>query len=243
MHNPLPQPTLPDIKLDDEDMDDGTSIRTRVPGANDYYYADYKNAYASDYPPPMPAYSQQYGNYPSSVHSNGDDPSLYYADHYDSQTNLTAAAAPMASNNQMTNPHSANYNGGFGYEAQNGGYNYAQDAHAGYGQDIAGAYAVGGDAHGYGQQGQGQQGQAYQNYGYGYEQDIGQTNGGYAYEPQNDHLATPTQLTSVPPRTASRAQNHQYDAPAYQQPHQGYNNGAGYDAYGRSGGGGAGYAS
>lgn len=228
IHNPLPQPTLPDIKLDDEYPDDATTIRTRGTGTNDYYYSDYKNAYANDYPPPMPAYSQQYGGYAQSVHST-EDPSHYYADNYDSQTSLTGAAAPIArqTNNSTPNPHNAAaYNGGYGYDGQNGGYGhdgYSHDGHAGYGQDVPGAYAVGGDPNEYAQYGQ-----AHSNYGQGHEQDIGQAHA-YAYEP---HTA------NVPARTASRATNHQYDAPAYQQSRQGRNGGTGYDAYGHNSGGG-----
>ncbi|EJD01444.1 uncharacterized protein FOMMEDRAFT_126370 [Fomitiporia mediterranea MF3/22] len=236
VHNPLPQPTLPDIKLDDEFMDDSTSVRTRVTGATDYYYADYKNAYATDYPPPMPPYKQQYGGYASSLQSS-DDPSYYYADNkYDSQANLANAAAPVArqTNNSspMANPHSANYNGTFGYDGQHGGTgydSYNHDGHTGYGQDVPGAYAVSGDANEYGQQ----HSQGYSHYGQSYEQDIGQSNG-YAYEPQADyHSQQP--LTNVPARTASRAQNHGYQQPS----RQGYGGGNGYDAYGAGGGYGA----
>ncbi|KAI5119893.1 hypothetical protein M0805_003697 [Coniferiporia weirii] len=239
IHNPLPQPTLPDIKLDDEDMDDGTSVRTRVPAGNDYFYGgDYKSTYAADQPPPMPAYNQQYGAYPTP-----DDPSLYYADHYDSQTSLTAAAAPIArqANNRspspMANPHSATYDGGYGQDVHNGGYTqgaYAHDpyGHDAYGQEAPGAYSVGGDPNEYVQQGQ-----AYAHYGQGYEQGRAQA-GAYAYDPQADYASSQTHVANVPPRTASRAQHQQYDTSAYQQTQQGYGGSAGHDAYNRRGAGG-----
>lgn len=240
VHNPMPQPTLPDIKLDDDDFDDGAStIRTRVPGPNDYYYNDYKNSY-SDFPPPMPAYKQDaYGNtYAQSVHSTDD--ANYYADQFDSHTNLAAAAAPIArqANNSTPAPtaysqQAANYGTQYGQDTY-GAYGYDQQAYNGYGQDVPGAYAVSGDPNEYGQNHQ-----QYSNYGYGHDQ----TQGAYAYEPQHDYGSSTlqtghqTQLANVPPRTASRAQNHQYDQPYQQQTHQGYGGNGGYDTYGHSGGG------
>lgn len=244
----LPQPTLPDIKLDDDEFDDGAStIRTRAPGTNDYYYNDYKNAYG-DFPPPMPAYKQDAyggGGYAQSIHST-DDGAAYYAEQYNSHTNLAAAAAPISrqANNSTPGPttysqtaaYDANYNqdsySTYGYDQQQ------QQQHNGYGQDVPGAYAVSGDVNEYGQ---------YSNYGYGQGQ--GQTQGAYAYEPQYDYSSSSnnnnvqpglqTHIMNVPPRTASRAQNHQYDQ-SYQ--HQGYGGnggaGGGYDAYGRGGNGG-----
>ncbi len=55
VHNPLPQPTLPNVQIDDEDFDDSKS---RIPPStyaqSDYYYnSDNKSAYSNDYPPPM----------------------------------------------------------------------------------------------------------------------------------------------------------------------------------------------
>lgn len=212
-------------------MDDGTSVRTRVPQGNDYYYSDQKYGYANDYPPPMPAYTQQYG-YAQSVHSS-EDPSAYYVDSkHESQTTLTAAAAPIANqgnvDSYMANPHSANYNGGYGHEGQNGGYSNDGYGHgyAGYGQDVPGAYAVSGNEYG-------QYGQAYSNNGHGYEQDIGQAQA-YAYQPQTDY--SQSHVANAPARTASRAQNSQYDT-SYSQSRQGRNGGTGtggYDAYGHN---------
>ena len=234
---------------DDDEFDDGAStIRTRAPGTNDYYYNDYKNAYG-DFPPPMPAYKQDAygggGGYAQSIHST-DDGAAYYAEQYNSHTNLAAAAAPISrqANNSTPGPttysqtaaYDANYNqdsySTYGYDQQQ------QQQHNGYGQDVPGAYAVSGDVNEYGQ---------YSNYGYGQGQ--GQTQGAYAYEPQYDYSSSSnnnnvqpglqTHIMNVPPRTASRAQNHQYDQ-SYQ--HQGYGGnggaGGGYDAYGRGGNGG-----
>lgn len=199
-------------------MDDGRTI-------NSNYYNDYKSNYSTDYPP-MPAFKQQYSSYPPSVQSN-DDPSYYYGDQFDSKTNLAAAAAPMAGHNAgLTNPHSAQYDGNFGYgAAQNGGYgtNAAHDAYTGYGQDAVGGVpgAYGGDQYSQHQ---------HQQYAYGqgqtYEQDVSH---GYAYEPQADYTSqhqhqqpsTTHFTTQPPPRTASRAAQH------------GFASGNGYDAYGR----------
>ncbi|THH06698.1 hypothetical protein EW145_g3916 [Phellinidium pouzarii] len=245
IHNPLPQPTLPDIKLDDEDLDDGTSIRTRVPAGSDYHYgADYKKTYATDFPPPMPLYNQQYGVYAGSVHSAAEDPSPYYGEQFDSHTNLAAAAAPIAgqgtnrSSSPMANPHSATYNGGYGQDAHNGGYGYegqnGYDAQSGYGQDVPAAYAVSGDPGEYPQHNQ-----AYAQYGQGYEQGRSQAVA-YAYDSQADYASSQTHVASIPPRTASRAQQHQqYDSSAYRQVQRGYGGaGGGYDAYGQGGVGG-----
>jgi hypothetical protein len=72
---PLPQPTLPNIALDDDDLDDGSSMRTRGPPPstftqNDAYYPDQKTAYAPEYEyPPMPAYTA--GAYPQQGYEYG----------------------------------------------------------------------------------------------------------------------------------------------------------------------------
>lgn len=207
----MPQPTLPNIKLDDDDMDDTSTVRTR---GNDYYYgSDQKSNYAaSEYPPPMPAFSKQYGGYAPSVTSTVDDPSAYYAE-YDSKTNLASTAAPMAGRgndltaDHLTNPHSATYN----QDGFNTGYGH--DAYGGHGQEQPGyAYSDPNEyvAHG----------QAYGGYGQEYDQTYGQ--GAYAYEPQTGYGATQGHYTNPPARTASRAQQHQYDDSAYQQQQRNY---------------------
>jgi hypothetical protein len=68
----LPLPTLPNVMLDDDEIDDGASLRTRGPAASNYpastytageYYADPKQVpgqgydYTNDYPA-MPGYDQ-----------------------------------------------------------------------------------------------------------------------------------------------------------------------------------------
>lgn len=100
----LPQPTLPNISLDD-DEDDSSSMRTRVPPSqytaqNDYYYhSDYKAEY--DYPP-MPAYGNQYqgayGAYNQSATTFADDQKMY-DDDYSSTHHLALGAAPFAHQN------------------------------------------------------------------------------------------------------------------------------------------------
>jgi hypothetical protein len=105
---PLPQPTLPNLSVDD---DDSTSMKTRVPAPSVYtqdsYYYKGDNGLPSDYPP-MPAYSPYsnhqappYAQYnPSSATLSYDGaayPSSHrYDDDYESTLNLAAAAAPFA---------------------------------------------------------------------------------------------------------------------------------------------------
>lgn len=115
---PLPQPTLPNLSVDD-DIDDDSSMHTRGPPPStytqDYYYSD--KATVSDYPP-MPAYNQPYsahqppGAYahfnPSQASFPADD--AYYQQHIydednDSTMHLPAAAAPFAQ--QSERPASA----------------------------------------------------------------------------------------------------------------------------------------
>lgn len=115
---PLPQPTLPNLSVDD-DLDDGSSLRTRGPAASTYtqdYY--YYNSDKGDYPPPMPAFN------PASAHQNGSylnynqsqgtisrDDSLYnypppqqgmYDDDNDSTVHLATSAAPFGQQSQIS---------------------------------------------------------------------------------------------------------------------------------------------
>ncbi|KAH0840046.1 hypothetical protein J3R83DRAFT_1013 [Lanmaoa asiatica] len=115
---PLPQPTLPNLSVDD---DDATSIIKRGPSpspfAQDHRYASdnksvapsyHTNPAGVDYPdyPPMPAYnggySHQtpgaYGQYNSSTPTFDEEPPQHYAydDDYSSQVNLPATAAPIS---------------------------------------------------------------------------------------------------------------------------------------------------
>ena len=108
---PLPQPTLPNLSVDDDD--DASSMNTRVPPSTyasstytkDHYYANEKN----DYPPPMPAYNpysthQAPGGYahfnPSSPTVNYEEPAYASQGMYDndneSSANLASSAAPFA---------------------------------------------------------------------------------------------------------------------------------------------------
>jgi len=115
---PLPQPTLPNLSVDDDDI---SSLNTRVPpstytyGQDQYYYNSDKN----DYPPPMPAYNpysiHQVPGYPQfnlSQNTLGYEDSLYsyptpqqpvYEDN-DSTVNLTVATAGQMSPYDRTNP-------------------------------------------------------------------------------------------------------------------------------------------
>jgi len=97
---PLPQPTLPDVQLDD----DYSSVTTKYSNTNNQYWqSDYKDA--PDYPPvdypPMPAYQQSAGYYgPSSTElgSPGNDSESIYS----SRTGLARGATPVARSDYAT---------------------------------------------------------------------------------------------------------------------------------------------
>ncbi|KAK7049617.1 Potassium transporter [Paramarasmius palmivorus] len=109
---PLPQPTLPNLSVDD-DFDDASSMHTRGPPASTYTQDQYYyNSDKSGYPPPMPAYNpysthQPPGSFPhfnpSQPSIGGHEESLYnypqgrmYEDDNNSVANLTTGAAPFA---------------------------------------------------------------------------------------------------------------------------------------------------
>lgn len=117
---PLPQPTLPNLSVDDND-DDATSVIKRGPSpspyAKDYHYGSDSKSVAPSYHtnpvgvdyseyPPMPAYnggySQQapgaYGQYNPSTTTFDEEPPQHYVydDDYSSQVNLPATAAPIS---------------------------------------------------------------------------------------------------------------------------------------------------
>jgi len=110
---PLPQPTLPNLSVDD-DFDDGTSINTRAPphgAGQDYYHynSDKNSVMTGDYPLPMPAYGpysshqspDSYARFQPSTASLNHDDSVYqhrqmYEDDNDSTIHLASAAAPFA---------------------------------------------------------------------------------------------------------------------------------------------------
>ncbi|KAF7983886.1 hypothetical protein HWV62_18238 [Athelia sp. TMB] len=116
---PLPQPTLPNLSVDD-DMDDTSSMRTRGPPASTYTKDyDYKSEYTADYPP-MPAYNQPYhgqGGYnnPSATTFGDEHQHNYglYDDDQGSTANLALAAAPFAqagperTGSAIANPYSS----------------------------------------------------------------------------------------------------------------------------------------
>ncbi|KAJ3511498.1 hypothetical protein NLJ89_g4060 [Agrocybe chaxingu] len=106
---PLPQPTLPNLSVDD---DDASSMHTRVAPsiAPSKYTQDYYYEKGSEYPPPMPAYNpyathqsgDSYAQYnPSSATIHYDDP-IYppthkmYDDDNESTAHLAVSAAPFA---------------------------------------------------------------------------------------------------------------------------------------------------
>ncbi|KAI0832536.1 hypothetical protein BC628DRAFT_1508593 [Trametes gibbosa] len=121
---PLPQPTLPNLSVDD-DASDVASIRTRGPpastiaGQSDYYYTDYKAPvdYGVDYPPldypPMPAYAQHtgYHQYNGSIGTLPESPQAAYDDEYASQVHLPSAAAPFG---QADDQHSSMQHSAYG---------------------------------------------------------------------------------------------------------------------------------
>ena len=103
---PLPQPTLPNLSVDDDD--DSTSMKTRVPAPSVYtqdsYYYKGDNGLPSDYPP-MPGYSP-YPNHQAPPYAQYSSATLPYEGAYppphrydnddESTVNLAAAAAPFA---------------------------------------------------------------------------------------------------------------------------------------------------
>lgn len=142
---PLPQPTLPNVKLDDDD--DSMSIRTRTvapsvyTGRSDYYYGNGNKEFGMGYPqsdyPPMPAYDQPYGQhgdpyaqYNPSVGTLPDE-QPYDDNDYGSTANLAMSAAPIASpeRGNMVSPRPQ-----YGYTQQSHQdlYAYGTDPHAAY---------------------------------------------------------------------------------------------------------------
>ncbi|KAG6885202.1 hypothetical protein C0993_004884 [Termitomyces sp. T159_Od127] len=110
---PLPQPTLPNLSVDD-DFDDAASMNTRVPAPStytqDYYHynSDKHSAMGGDYLPPMPAYNpystQQvpgsHTYFQSSSLSLGQEDNYQQRQTYDedneSTAHLASAAAPFS---------------------------------------------------------------------------------------------------------------------------------------------------
>ncbi|KAF7301367.1 hypothetical protein MIND_00701900 [Mycena indigotica] len=101
---PLPQPTLPNLSVDD-DFDDKSSMHTRVAAPSTYtqdsyyYYNESKNNFN---PPPMPAYNPYSAHQPQDGYATfnpsqptfqGDEYPAPYED--DSNVQLTSGAAPF----------------------------------------------------------------------------------------------------------------------------------------------------
>jgi len=105
---PLPQPTLPNLSVDD--VDNNMSINTRAPPPSAYnsYNSDKNSTMNADYLPPMPAYNpysthQSPSSYPhfqqSSTSFTQDEnylPHPMYDEDNESMAHLAAAAAPIS---------------------------------------------------------------------------------------------------------------------------------------------------
>jgi hypothetical protein len=139
---PLPQPTLPNVKLDDDD--DASSVRTRgiapstFGGHSEYYYSDRKEygaGYAPDDYPPMPAYDQGYGQHGDRYNQFNPsvgtlpDEQAYDDNDYGSTANLALSAAPIAypERGNMISPRPQ-----YGYTQQQDLYAHSADPHAAY---------------------------------------------------------------------------------------------------------------
>lgn len=131
---PLPQPTLPNLSVDD-DFDDTSSMRKRGPPPSTYTqdYYDYKSEYSQDYPP-MPAYNQSYpqnqgqqGAYYNQSTFAGDEhqhANMIYDDDQGSTAHLAPSAAPFAQQPERTGSALSNP---YGSSGMNG--NYVADPH------------------------------------------------------------------------------------------------------------------
>ncbi|PFH51417.1 hypothetical protein AMATHDRAFT_175341, partial [Amanita thiersii Skay4041] len=96
---PLPQPTLPNVSVDD-DLDEVSTLNTRVPP-----YSSYTQDH---YPPPMPGYNPYSNQYSSASHVpfnpsigtlTNDDPTYhhhFYEEDNESTAHLASSAAPFA---------------------------------------------------------------------------------------------------------------------------------------------------
>ncbi|KAF8165455.1 hypothetical protein B0H34DRAFT_762657 [Crassisporium funariophilum] len=122
---PLPQPTLPNLSVDDDD--DTSSMNTRVAPSTYTQDSYYKADKGADYPP-MPAYNpysthQPPGSYahfnPSSAALNYDDPAYQHPQHYDddneSTAHLATSAAPFARDpvDRQGSPYGSSYGGSY----------------------------------------------------------------------------------------------------------------------------------
>ncbi|KAG6918911.1 hypothetical protein DXG01_010566 [Tephrocybe rancida] len=139
---PLPQPTTPNLPVDD-DLDDGASMNTRVPAPSTYtqdyyqYNSDKNSIMTGEYPPPMPAYNPYSTHHVPGSHTQFQSSamSLGHEDHYqqrqmydddnESTVHLAAAAAPFSHHSPVEQSRSAGIP--YGHPGPVGGNNY--DAH------------------------------------------------------------------------------------------------------------------
>jgi hypothetical protein len=124
IHQPLPQPTLPNISIDD-DLADIASLQKRAgspstshTGGDKYYAADVKSSYEH---PTMPAYNMPYSHVQdpnSHVRYNPStatlpDESQYYDVDYGTTAHLALGAGPNGQQDMYD--HSRQYHGTHGY--------------------------------------------------------------------------------------------------------------------------------
>ncbi|KAG5648696.1 hypothetical protein DXG03_000042 [Asterophora parasitica] len=149
---PLPQPTLPNLSVDD-DIDDNMSMHTRAAPPStytqDYYHynSDKNSVMTGDYPPPMPAYNpysthqppgayaqfqQSSASFTYEDHGSGYHHQMYEEDN-ESTAHLAPSAAPYAQQPPVERSRSAGipygHPGPGGYDPHTGGNCY--DPYAG----------------------------------------------------------------------------------------------------------------
>jgi len=142
---PLRQPTLPNVSIDDDVDTSSTRAKAYAPSAlsnvvstNDYYYNDRKEYPPADYPP-MPAYNQPYGHYPD--YYNGSASALpeehaVYDDEYGSTAHLATSAAPFARADDA-NSLAPSYQASQGYYSHDPAAHHGASPATGYGQAYA----------------------------------------------------------------------------------------------------------
>ncbi|KAK2466128.1 hypothetical protein APHAL10511_001770 [Amanita phalloides] len=121
---PLPQPTLPNLSVDDEPI----KVDARVPASG--YTHDYQYYKHDDYPPPMPSYVPYSGQYPYNHSVTTLEESPYGHSLYDEENESTAhlamSAAPFAHHSPSPAPQ---------YQPHGNGISQPSDVyrgHAGY---------------------------------------------------------------------------------------------------------------
>jgi hypothetical protein len=232
---PLPQPTLPNVTLDDDDFKDAASIRSREPPASTHagdYYADSKSV-MTDYPT-MPAYNQPYSHHqdPNNVyaHYNPSAPSIKddYPEEYGSAAHLATHAA---------------------YDHQDYQHGQAQDYQYGQAQDYQHGQADSYQASGYNHSHQTDPNHQPSGYGQGYDAyDVYSGHGGAAQHggslhpdyAQSTNGTTPPSYRSASPYRAPSPAAYDYGTQqnGYPDPSQGYYAGhAQGQAYPHPGGG------